>query len=263
MSSYYKRWFPELTVIGHEDNIPHNLDLLILTGGEDIAPARYRQNANGASGWNTERDGREFNILDRVVSSGNGTKILGVCRGHQLLNVFYGGNLVQDMYSIGKDHYGVHNIVFKDSAHPLAWITKVNSLHHQALGSLGYGNGDTIIVAEEPDTRLIEMITWGTISLGCQFHPELWQNELGDRFFSIIRKWVLGEVSLLPPGYEFDHDDDEDDEDEEMEDEEMEDEEMEDDNTHTNLILDWSAITHHTGMNMNVPIPRPINTNGE
>ena len=197
MSGYYNAWFKTCSVIGHEDDVPENLDLLILTGGADVNPSRYKQNPDGAEGWNDERDEREFNILYRALRSNPDIKVLGVCRGMQLMNVYFGGTLYQDLYSVGMNHSGVHGIKHLIE-NPFSWLNTVNSLHHQAVLRLGEaGLWPAIPLAVEPVTGVVEMAAWSENYLGTQYHPELFRGDLGDRFFSLIDDWVRGNIKVI------------------------------------------------------------------
>lgn len=215
MAHYYSKYFPNMTVVGHEKGYnPKGIDLLILTGGEDVNPARYKEAPGGAYSWNDERDEREFNILRTTLDHSN-TKVLGVCRGFQLMNVFCGGSLFQDIDSDGKSHPGIHNVEYVIEDYPLSWLTRVNSLHHQALKTIGDDYWDYHLVSFEPETDIIESVSWRDRMFGTQFHPELFKGDMGDKFFSIISKWVKGETSLDASNYEssdnepdFDEDDD-------------------------------------------------------
>lgn len=194
MSSYYNTYF-DSKVIGHEDKMPDHIDLLILTGGSDIHPARYKEHPNGAVGWDRERDEREFNILSEALERYSKVKVLGVCRGMQLLNIYNGGSLHQDLGSIGYSHNTMHSLVYANKDHPLSWLTTVNSLHHQAVRSYNRSYRPIEIVAVEPSTGLPEIMVWGDSMLGVQFHPELF-NLFGKRFFDQISEWVRGDLSL-------------------------------------------------------------------
>ena len=195
MSGDYRRWFKNLSIIEHENNVTKGLDLLILTGGgSDISPERYRAGYNGACGVDLERDEREFNILKEVMDKNPGVNVLGVCRGMQLINVFFKGSLVQDLDSINSGHSRVHNLKHMDKSSPFTWLEKTNSLHHQAISYVGdfYPH----IMAVEPMTSVIEMVSWGNSVLGVQFHPEMFASTPGDRFFSIIKDWVVGNICM-------------------------------------------------------------------
>lgn len=240
MSSYYKQWFSDWSVIGHESKVTPDIDLLILTGGSDIHPGRYNERPNGAVGWIMERDEREFNILSEYLRVSKSPKVLGVCRGLQLLNVFFGGSLHQDLDSAGAGHPGLHDIRFYDTEHPMSWLTSVNSLHHQAVRALGYyrfSNGR--VVADEPRTGMPEMVVWEPVAFGVQFHPELFSPERGGEFFSIITKWVNGEVSLGAKEEEFRLDEDEEENEEEHDPEE-------EDNGDVDLGVDFPTVSFST-----------------
>jgi putative glutamine amidotransferase len=66
---------------------------LLLSGGADIAPARYGQTAMGARDVDEARD--ELEAEAWAMAAERGLPVLGICRGHQAINVFSGGGLVQ------------------------------------------------------------------------------------------------------------------------------------------------------------------------
>lgn len=200
LSSLFKRQFPEMTVIENPQNIPNDIDLLILTGGEDINPARYGEPILESYGISEERDDIEFTILRTVRSLNKNTKILGVCRGLQLLNVAFGGNLYQDLDSSGMGHNMTHSLEYKFKGHPLAWLNVVNSLHHQAIREFGGGILPVTVVAQEPNTKLCEAVAWSNNIFGVQYHPEMFSNDLNKKFFDIIKAWINNKLSLQQPG---------------------------------------------------------------
>jgi len=210
MSGDFKEVFPDLSVIGSEENIPKDLDLLILTGGGDISPARYGEHLEGSYGISEERDEDEFNIMRKAFYLNPEMKVLGSCRGLQLLNVFFGGSLFQSLDSNGMSHPGIHRIIFHLET-PLSFLDHVNSLHHQGVKSLGTDvNLPACIVASEPKTGIPEIVCWGDRALGVQFHPEMFYGDLNSKFFEVIKAWVNGELTIIPESVldEFDSDDD-------------------------------------------------------
>ncbi|WP_306921160.1 gamma-glutamyl-gamma-aminobutyrate hydrolase family protein [Arthrobacter globiformis] len=75
---------------------PMALDGVVLPGGGDVDPRLYGEEP-GPSLYdvNAEQDRLDIAVARRALDAG--TPVLGICRGHQLLNVLYGGTLVQDM----------------------------------------------------------------------------------------------------------------------------------------------------------------------
>lgn len=145
--------------------------IILSGGGNDINPRLYGQKRHiKTTAWDSKRDKFEIRLVKYAVK----TKIplLAICRGIQLLNVAFGGTLLQDIKS---DHRRRHNIHIKESS-ALSRLAKsknafTNSDHHQAVGRLGRGfsatsrSGDGIIES-------IEMKP-GNFVIGVQFHPEL------------------------------------------------------------------------------------------
>jgi putative glutamine amidotransferase len=159
------------------------VDAVLLTGGGDILAHAYGEEPHPASKYqDPARDEMEFAVTRRALMKG--LPILGICRGVQLLNVAFGGSLIQDVltqipgalqhYSQGLAPLLLHKIEIEpDSLLARVMGTPsmaVNSYHHQSLSRVGDGlrvncrSSDGVIEgAEAVDGRPI---------LGVQFHPE-------------------------------------------------------------------------------------------
>jgi putative glutamine amidotransferase len=166
--------------------ISTRLDGLLLTGGGDIDPSAFGEPPHPTLyEVAPARDRLELTLVRRCMSEGK--PILAICRGIQLLNVALGGSLYQDVASdpgtaITHDQTGPRDQL----AHPvkvvsgsfLAQVVErdellVNSMHHQAVKSLGNG---LVAVAYAPDQIIegVEMEDAGPrrFVLGVQWHPE-------------------------------------------------------------------------------------------
>ena len=78
------------------DAVVRRMDGIIFSGGEDINPAWYGEDIlNGTVEVNSARD-RSDSLLARAALE-SGKRILGICRGEQLMNVILGGSLYQDL----------------------------------------------------------------------------------------------------------------------------------------------------------------------
>ena len=157
-------------------------DAIVVLGGEDLSPRHY----GGATGYPGEgrhdpvADEAQLALVRRAVA--RRTPLLGVCRGHQLINVALGGDLVQHL----DDEDGLHRTPEAPVAelmHPhgvrlepgsrlaevLGAAPVVQSAHHQAVGRVGDGlrvvgrAADGTVEAVEHDSAPI---------LGVQWHPE-------------------------------------------------------------------------------------------
>lgn len=161
------------------------LDGLVLQGGADVSPQIYGQQPQRPE-WAGDpvRDRYEFELIEGFLSRGK--PILGICRGCQLLNVSFGGTLVQDLPSM-RPQAGVHvdaalydelahGIVLEPgtrlaSLYPAQAVPVVNSIHHQAIDRLG---GDLVVEARSQDDGVIEAIraSGSTPVFAVQWHPE-------------------------------------------------------------------------------------------
>ena len=148
---------------------------LLLPGGGDVDPARFGQPDRGSRDIDLPLDEAQLTALDLFVKAGK--PVLGICRGHQVLNIYFGGDLIQDLPTANAHMATEHD----DRLHPAALApgsllhrlygdtAPVNSAHHQGLDRIGAGLKAT---AWAPD-GVIEAIEHETLPiLGVQFHPE-------------------------------------------------------------------------------------------
>ena len=159
------------------DALVARLDVLIMTGGEDLKPSRYGAKPSPRLGKvNVRRDDFDFRLL--AAARRRNLPVIGICRGCQLLNVAFGGTLWQDLPS----EFPAKNVQHRNVLHNLSVDPKsrfaqvtgvtnavVNSLHHQAVKDLAPGFR---IVGRAPD-GVVEVIECDTYpAIGVQFHPE-------------------------------------------------------------------------------------------
>ncbi len=186
-----------LAVGEHIDGI--NLyDMLVLSGGEDIEPSRYNEEVKYPSvKINRERDEMEFNLVDKFVKSKK--PIFGICRGFQLLVVYFGGSLFQDLESEGfKSHRGkdggdtYHRVrlcgILRDGFGD-EWV--VNSNHHQGLKDFPGRLPDGEILAISEDNIVEAFMSRKFRIFAVQWHPERHKGEgaeLSTKLLDIIRQ---------------------------------------------------------------------------
>ena len=154
-----------------------SVDVLLLCGGEDVDPSRYKTKPSPRLGEvNLRRDAWEWLLLDEAVK--RRLPVIGICRGCQLINVYFGGTLWQDLPSERPGevkHRGTHlHGVRIEGGSRLARSLgceemQVNTSHHQAVRDLAPGFR---AVAFAPD-GVVEAIESETLPVvGVQFHPE-------------------------------------------------------------------------------------------
>jgi putative glutamine amidotransferase len=178
----FLKHFPGLsTVRGAED--VKNYDLIIFSGGEDLNPALYGQKPTHTHSWSEERDRIESVIFSEAKS--RKIKMLGTCRGHQIINVCLGGDLYQDIYmEAGASHGGEHGWE-PEINHPVLSTLgpSINSYHHQGVYRQASG---MICLANYKGIPEVSISTDNKI-LTVQFHPEF-SDMIA--FFEYIKSWV-------------------------------------------------------------------------
>ena len=152
-------------------------DGLLLCGGSDVHPRYFGQEIDGSVNIDDERDKAEFELFKAFFDAGK--PIMGICRGHQLINIALGGTLIQDIPTADKHRKSPDGIM---KVHRVKTINKsfisdiygdifpVNSSHHQALDRLGK---DLVAVAVSEEDGYNEAIVHRSRPIfGVQWHPE-------------------------------------------------------------------------------------------
>lgn len=153
-----------------------NYDGLILCGGSDIHPRRFGEEIDGSVKIDEDRDAVEFDLAKAYIEAGK--PVMGICRGFQLLNIYFGGSLYQDIpnaaehrsYPEGDSVHGVEAIADSVLAKLYGTSFAVNSAHHQALKKIGNG---LRITAWSADHTVVEAVEHASLPVfGVQWHPE-------------------------------------------------------------------------------------------
>lgn len=154
------------------------IDLLVLGGGADISPDRYKQ----AKRFTTQTPDYYLEEFDRNIlhlAVYKKIPIFGICRGFQTLNVFFGGELTQSLVNHPT------SLSRGAPAHPVFFLRNkllqqdsVNSLHHQGIKEKQLANTLEPLAYFSEDTSgksisLIEAFKHKTLPIaGVQWHPE-------------------------------------------------------------------------------------------
>jgi gamma-glutamyl-gamma-aminobutyrate hydrolase PuuD len=181
----YTKWLNkrklQYKVIEGEERLTSD-DILLLCGGADV-------------GKRVKRDTREFRLIAEAIKLE--IPILGICRGMQIVNVFLGGTLVDDIVSESLTHASNKKSLSLDenlnttasNFHQVKFVNKifsVNSRHHQCINECGTGVN---IIAKSKDNNP-EAATVGQNIFLVQWHPE--RDEVYDTLAEkIISNWLI------------------------------------------------------------------------
>lgn len=178
-------------------------DGIIFTGGEDISSITYGEEPHPkVKKVNKHRDDFEIELVKKARD--NERAILAMCRGYHLLNVSYGGTIVQDVVSEFEDsinHFQSsatrtepsHTVTIDENSKLYKIVGEkevaVNSFHHQAIGEVGKG----LRVAARAADGIIEALELeddeATFLLGTQWHPEELRHE-NKNMMAIITNFI-------------------------------------------------------------------------
>lgn len=145
-------------------------DGLVLTGSQiDIHPALYGQPQIASQGeLDLDRDRRDLAALRAALAQD--VPIIGVCRGHQLLNIASGGTLNQDVGGHDRAAHSVGTTAGSVARRVLGRGGEVCSEHHQSVRRLGRGLRVTAM-SHDGVVESIEM-PHRSFAIGVQWHPE-------------------------------------------------------------------------------------------
>lgn len=198
---------PMVLPITHDHQLLHrmldNIDALILTGGEDVDPLKWygEEPLPALGGIAPERD--SFDVALARLAVQRGIPLLGICRGHQVINVAFGGTLYQDIPSQVKGSevkhrqsapgdYGTHTIRIEQNSllHKQIGMQSiaVNSFHHQAVKDVAPGFKVTATAVDGVVEAMEKMGSDQVYSV--QFHPEVFTAQDIDTFLGIFEYLV-------------------------------------------------------------------------
>lgn len=172
---------------------------LILSGGVDIYPELFNdwETKQDVGKYNPERDGFEFRILEAAVN--RNLPVLGICRGCQLINVFFNGSLIYDIETIRNvNHRAIDDKNMR--LHPVKLVEDsvlfgiikekdgvVTSSHHQSVDRPGEG----IRITSKSGDGIVESIECsGKNIIGVQWHPECMDNYEDPFSKNLIMKFI-------------------------------------------------------------------------
>ena len=169
-------------------------DGLLLCGGADTDPAYYNEELHPTTELVKENiDKMDLALLDAFLKAQK--PVLGICRGHQVINVYYGGSLIQDIPSQTEStivhsqkearDVGTHEVTLTQDSFlgKTGDVYSVNSFHHQAIKKLG----NTLHIIAQSEDGIVEAIENDQV-MGVQWHPECMIND--EFHFNIIKTFI-------------------------------------------------------------------------
>lgn len=157
----------------HPESI-YSFDGLLLPGGGDICPSYFHQSVIDTRKPDPDLDRAQFHILYQFLHTHK--PILGICKGMQLINVFFGGDLKQHLETEDTHQWNGADQWHKTCTRKNSLLEKiygqefnVNSAHHQSI----LETGQDLEIIQTSDDHVPEAIVHERLPiLGVQWHPE-------------------------------------------------------------------------------------------
>lgn len=200
------------------DELVAEMDGILLQGGVDMSPTSYGEQPIRPE-WSGDRGRDVYEIAVVEAAMRLNRPVLGICRGHQVVNVTLGGTLYQDIntqVSGSLVHRNAeiyernrHEVDFVPGSPMSRWFgtthATINSVHHQAIKDVA---DDLVVEARSSEDDIIEAVRLPAESsaepwvVGVQWHPEFQDPEddtllsttpLLDAFFLAIRERIASD----------------------------------------------------------------------
>jgi putative glutamine amidotransferase len=173
-----------------------SLDGVVLPGGGDLDPALYGElRGDVCYDVSAAQDALDLAVARLAIDAG--LPVFGICRGHQLLNVVYGGTLIQDMAPgtvahrepapvRGAGPWAWHEVAVRAGSRVAALYgggsgavnVKIASGHHQAVARVAGGLRVTAVAEDGTVEALEDPERWVA---SVQWHPEALELPAGER----------------------------------------------------------------------------------
>lgn len=150
-------------------------DGFLITGGDDVNPYLYKQKNLNSNNINNDLDSLDLKVIDFAVQKK--MPLMGICRGIQIINVYFKGSLIQD---IANHQNSTHKCTISDNPYLNENNITTNSFHHQAISLLG----DDLKAFCISDDGIIEGIYHNNLPiLAIQWHPEINSSSIDTTLF--------------------------------------------------------------------------------
>ena len=168
-------------------------DGLVLAGGGDIDPVHWGEEPHPELGTvDPERDRFELELAKWAAECD--IPVLGICRGAQVINVAFGGSLIQHLtggichFQKAPPNHPFHDILLVRGTKLFSILgletVRVNSYHHQAVRDTGSG----LVVSATARDGIIEAVesVSNRFIIGVQWHPELMVDGASEALFKAL-----------------------------------------------------------------------------
>jgi putative glutamine amidotransferase len=180
-----------------------NCSGLILTGGADIYPEVYCDwdTSESKGSYLPHRDGFDLKLLRMAIEEKK--PVLGICRGLQLINIYFRGSLIFDLEEIrGVNHKRVSDT--EDRIHDVKIFNgtilhdiikreelQVNSSHHQSADRIGEG----LIISAKSTDGVVEGLEYEVkdgknFLIAVQWHPERMKDRDDPASKNVLQKFL-------------------------------------------------------------------------
>ncbi len=171
-----ENWLP--IIIPHQEKLFEEYikicdGFVFIGGSNDCTPQIYQAQNTHSKGCNLSQDKEELQLMSLIEKSKK--PLLGICRGMQLMNIYFGGSLIQDVTNsqlhcqYTNQDISVHSVTINESRYLPSGEYNVNSVHHQAVQKIG----SNLLITSTSEDGIIESLEHKTLPwIGVQWHPE-------------------------------------------------------------------------------------------
>lgn len=173
------------------DDIVSECDLLMIIGGDDVHPSLYDQTLHFYTHLEDKNiEQMDFDLLKAFYNKNK--PIIGICRGIQVINVYFRGDLIQhmdDYHTTIKHKKDIHRVIIDNTTQlgkyfPASLV--VNSFHHQCVKNIA----PMFFISAISEDGFIEAIEYKNI-VGVQWHPEKMDETHQQSFIHLIKELIL------------------------------------------------------------------------
>ena len=158
-------------------------DSLLLTGGTDPNPLLFSAQGDPKENYDDERDERELSAIDFAIQ--RGLPMLGVCRGAELLSIYFGGTLSQLEDAQLAIHQGpadiagrrpqLHDVDFAEDSRlsqvlDCPVLARCSSNHK--TGVVVHDTARLVAAGWAPDGVVETIVGVDSLAVGIMWHPE-------------------------------------------------------------------------------------------